>query len=250
MRRFPSKSNALRHLNAIGLKFGTIIDVGTHAETPELRIAFPHHRHVLFEPASEFFPKIATNYAGMNWELVPVAVSNADGQGRLEKIAISDGEISHSKLRIGDASAADLKLEGQGLGIIDIPTVRLDTFFRNRDEPKPYLVKIDVDGFEMPILQGAEGIWQDIDCVIIEATADTFVERLQFVMSKGFHIFDMIDQCYYAGVFSQMDIVLVSDRARRELPRLRPWETEEFAWNKWVPVANYEALLPKESSET
>ncbi len=244
MFRFPSKQNALNYMNEIGVQFGAIIDVGTHAETPELKLAYPNNRHLLFEPASEFFPKIAANYAGLNWELVPVAVSDTDGEGRLRKIAISGGEISHSKLDFNITD--DQPPVDSDLGVVDIATVRLDTCLKARNEPKPYLLKVDVDGHEMPILRGADGIWNDIDCIIIEAPADTFIERVQYAMSRSFHLFDIVDQCYYSGVFSQADVILLSDRLWRSNPRLRPWETESFAWEKWVPVANYEGYLPKD----
>ncbi|MBY0611197.1 MAG: FkbM family methyltransferase [Beijerinckiaceae bacterium] len=243
MFRFPSKTNALAFLNSIGVEFGSILDVGTHAETPELRAAFPTKRHILFEPAEEFFPRIAANYSGLNFELVPVAVSDVDGVGRLRKVAISDNEISHSMLDFSPENPeADAASPVKTLGRSDIKTIRLDTFMKHRTDPQPYLLKIDVDGYEVPILRGAEGIWDRIDCVIIEATADTFLERFQEVAKHGFHLFDIIETCYYAGVFSQADLVFVSDRLRRANPRLRPWETESFAWEKWVPITSYEGL--------
>ncbi len=244
MFRFPSKTNALAFLNSIGVEFGSILDVGTHAETRELRMAFPTKKHILFEPAEEFFPKIAANYSGLDWELVPVAVSNVDGMGRLRKIAISDGEISHAMLDFSpeDEPGAESVSSVKTLGRTDIPTIRLDSFMQNRNDPLPYLLKVDVDGFEIPILEGAEGIWDRIDCVIVEATTDTFLDRFQQVAKRGFHLFDIIDTCYYSGVFSQADLIFISDRLRKSNPRLRPWETETFAWEKWVPVSNYEGL--------
>ncbi|WP_198157555.1 FkbM family methyltransferase [Methylobacterium nodulans] len=225
--------NALKHLADIGVTFGTIIDVGTHAETPELRAMFPNQKHLLFEPAEEFFPKIAVNYAGMNYELFPLAVSDSDGEGKLKKIAISGDEISHSTLSSEDVTA----------NLTNVCTARLDTLLRDRNDPQPYLLKIDVDGFEMPILRGVDGIWDRVDCVIIEATMETFAERLSFIQQRNFRIFDIVDQCYYSGVFSQADLVMVSDRLVKQHSRLRPWETEEFAWEKWVPVPSYEAVV-------
>lgn len=241
MHRFPSKTNVLQFLKDLGVTFGAIVDVGVHAQTPELIRAFPNNRHLLFEPAEEFFPRIQENYNGLDWELFSVAVSDSDGEGRLRKVAITGGEISHSKL---DYSATDAEARAEGdLGVFEIVTVRLDTFLSNRNEPKPYLLKIDVDGFEMPILRGAEGIWSDIDLIIIEATYDTLLERLEYIARRGFHLLDIIDQCYYGGTLSQVDLVFVSDRLRQNNPKLRPWETEVFGWEKWVPVNNYESIL-------
>jgi FkbM family methyltransferase len=249
LKRFPSKANALAFLKDIGVRFGAILDVGTHQETPELKQAFPANRHVLFEPTSEFFARIAANYAGLDWELVPVAVSDSDGEGKLRKIAITGGEISHAKLELDatdkqDVAPGDLGISRVDLDISSVRTIRLDTFLKQRDEPRPYLLKVDVDGFELRILRGAEGIWSDIDCIIVEATSDTFLERLQFIMTRGFRLFDIVDQCYYAGTVSQVDLIFVSDRLYLSNPRLRPWATQEFTWEKWVPVADYERYLP------
>ncbi|POO48792.1 FkbM family methyltransferase [Agrobacterium rosae] len=238
MARFPSKTNALAYMREIGIQFGTILDIGTHAETAELRNAFPNNRHLLFEPAEEFFPKISHNYAGMDYELIPLAVSDIDGIGRLKKTSIDGGDVSHSTLVY--AEDADQPM------VIDVKTVRLDTFLTEREEPKPYLLKVDVDGFEVPILRGAERIWQDIDCIIVEATAETMAERLQYIAERGFQLFDIVDQCYYSGVFSQADLIFVSRRLREKNPRLRPWQTEEFNWKKWLPVSDYERLIPGE----
>ncbi len=241
MFRFPSKSNALNFLTEIGVRFGTIIDVGVHEETPELRKAYPKIRHILFEPASEFFSKIAKNYTGIDYELVPVAVSDCDGTGTLRKIAITGSEISHSKLEyvtIGELEQA------KDNGLCEIPTVRLDSFFKERNEPEPYLLKVDVDGFELPILHGADGIWDRIDCIVVEATSDTFLDRFQYIATRGFRLLDIVDQCYYCGVFSQVDLIFMSDRLCLSNRHLRPWETETFRWDNWLPVANYEKDLP------
>jgi FkbM family methyltransferase len=231
MHRFPSKKNALTFLRESGVDVGTVIDVGTHAETLDLREVFHDKRHILFEPADEFFPAIKKNYEGMDYELAPLAVSNADGVANLRKISIDGGEISHSKIEFGDDP-----------GLVEVPTVRLDTFLRGRDDLKPYLVKIDVDGFEMPILEGIGASWADVSCVIVEATQTTFADRLNYVLGQGFQLFDIVDQCYYGGVFAQADIILVANRLWQN-PRLRPWETLEFAWDHWVPIASFEGLV-------
>jgi FkbM family methyltransferase len=232
MFRFPSTKSTLEFMTAAGVEIGTIIDVGAHAETRELRLAFANKKHVLFEPAEEFFAKIASNYSGMDWELVPSAVLNSDGNAMLRKIAIAGNEISHAKLEFG----SDRK------GLVQVPTVRLDTFFINRSDAQPYLLKVDVDGLEIPILEGAEGIWDRIDCIIVEATSNTFAERLQFVQSRAFRIFDIVDICYYAGVFAQADLIMLSERAWSN-PRLRPLETEKFDWNNWMSVSSLEGHL-------
>ncbi|WP_375457733.1 FkbM family methyltransferase [uncultured Enterovirga sp.] len=214
------------------MDIGTVIDVGTHAETPELKAAFPDKRHILFEPADDFFPSIHENYKGLDYHLAPVAVSNTDGFAQLKKISIDGQGVTHSGL-VGPTTEGELT---------QVETVRLDTFMGRRDDPKPYLVKIDVDGFEPYVINGCDGIWDDIAVVIVEATQSTFADRLNLLTARGFTIFDIIDTCYYYDVFSQADLVMISPAVAR-LDALRPWDTRSFAWSEWVPVASYEGAV-------
>jgi FkbM family methyltransferase len=235
--RFPSKTNALNFIKEAGIPINTVIDVGAHEETPELRTGFPNLRHILFEPATNFHEALRRNYSGMNFEVVSSALSSHNGTGHLRKHAIDGGEVTHSTL-VDPADGKHVEL---------VETIRLDTFLKARAEAKPYLLKIDVDGYEIPIMQGAEGIWDDVSCVIVEATTDTLHDRLSYVLSKGFRLFDIIDQCYYYGVMSQVDLVFIrADLYSNE--NLRPWETRPFGWDKWVPVASFEGAVRASAS--
>jgi FkbM family methyltransferase len=234
--RYPSKADMLRFLRGAGVPVGTIIDVGAHEETLELRQAFPDLRHILFEPASEFHDALRTHYANMDYVLVPAALSDQDGTGHLRKIAIDGNKISHSML-VDAATDGPLEI---------VTTMRLDSFMSNRDDSKPYLLKLDVDGFEIPIMRGSEGIWDDVSCVIVEATFGSFAERMNFLLSKGFKLFDIVDQCYYYGMFSQVDLVFVAEKFW-ENPNLRPWETKKFTWKEYVSVASFEGIVQQSS---
>ncbi|MGA0608304.1 FkbM family methyltransferase [Phenylobacterium sp. VNQ135] len=228
---FPSKSNALRRLKAAGLGVATVLDVGAHEQTVELRLAFARAKHVLFEPAEDFHAKIHANYAGMDYELVPLAISHTDGVGSLKKFDIDGGGVSHSTL-------VDPSTEG----VESVPTQRLDTFLSQKNYAGPFLLKIDVDGYEIPIIESLGAFAANVACVIVEATKDTFVERLNALASRGFQLFDIVDPCYYAGMFSQADLICVSPQVAA-WPTLRPWENVTFGWEKWVPIASFESLI-------
>ena len=81
MVRYPSKADMLRFVRGVGIPVGTIIDVGAQNETLELRQAFPDLRHILFEPVSEFHDTLRTNFASMDYVLVPAALSDHEGRG-------------------------------------------------------------------------------------------------------------------------------------------------------------------------
>ena len=232
MVRYPAKANVLRFLRQIGLPIGTVLDVGAHADTPELRQAFPDKHQILFEPASNFHEALRENYASLDYELAPIALSNVDGEGSLRKNAIDGGEISHATLVDPTDGGPSERIE----------TARLDTFLSQRTVQKPYLLKVDVDGYEIPILEGASGIWNDISCMIIEAPRDQLVQRLNFVTTRGFHLVDIVDQCYYFDMFSQVDLVFVAERYM-DNPAMNPWQTRAFSWEGWVPIASFEPLI-------
>lgn len=227
----------LRFLREAGVEIGTVLDVGAHEDTPELRMAFPDKRHILFEPTVEFHPALKRNYAALDHVLVPAALSDSDGQGMLRKSSIDGGGVSHSSL----VTSAD------GGPIETVTQMRLDTFMKSQDCLKPYLLKVDVDGYELPILRGTEGIWSDIACIIVEAPVDFFFERTSFIMTRGFRLFDIVDHCYYHDMLSQVDMVFVAERLM-ENPNLRPWQTKPFAWSHWVPVAGFEGAVQEASA--
>ncbi|TWT12892.1 FkbM family methyltransferase [Reyranella sp. CPCC 100927] len=232
MARFPSKSSMFRFMREAGVEIGTVLDVGAQEDTAELRLAFPDKRHILFEPAVEFHAALKRNYGALDHVLVPAALSDSDGQGMLRKASIDGGAVSHSSL----VDSAD------GGPIEPVAQMRLDTFMKGQDCPKPYLLKVDVDGYELPILRGAEGIWNDIACIIVEAPVDTFFERTSFIMARAFRVFDIVDHCYYHDMLSQVDMVFVAERVMQN-PNLRPWQTKPFAWSHWEPVAGLESRI-------
>jgi FkbM family methyltransferase len=239
MVRFPSKTNMLRFLRDAGVPVKTIIDVGAHEETFELRQVFPDLRHILFEPAFEFHDALRTNYAGMDYILVPAALSDQDGTGHLEKRAICSSKISHA-----------IMVDGAGEGPFEtVPTMRLDSFMNDRNESKPFLLKLDVDGFEMPIMRGSEAVWDDVSCVIVEVTVASFAERMNFILSKGFRLFDIVDQCYKHDMFWQADLIFVAEKFMQN-PILRRCETEKFTWDQWVQIASFEEIVQKSSTQS
>lgn len=91
----------------------------------------------------------------------------------------------------------------------------------------------------MEILRGSTGIIDDVDIVIIEATQSTFLERLAYLSNLGFKIWDIVDACYYHGVYMQSDIIMVSPRVMGILQN-QPWQTAVFSWKDWVTIESYD----------
>jgi FkbM family methyltransferase len=199
--RAPDKKQALAILRRRAIPIETIIDVGVQLQTPELIEAFPDKKHILFEAVAEFGEPVAHNYAKVDHTLVTAAVGDHEGEATLQVRTIMDRfRISHSSVVSGPADSGDKRT---------VPMITLDGYLARNPQRKPYLVKIDVDGYEMPVMRGAERTFMDTSVVIVEAVKGTLTERIGFLESRGFEIFDLAEPCYYDRSFWQCDVIML-----------------------------------------
>jgi FkbM family methyltransferase len=197
------KQQTLAVLRQRQVPVATVIDVGVLDGTPELLEAYPDRLHLLFEPVAEFAPMIEQRYAHVPHHLVQAAVSESSGETSLSVRSMFGGTgVSHSFMV--DQPDAESRT---------VPKVSLDDWLRSAGIPGPYLLKIDVDGYEMRVLRGAVETLKNTSIVIVEATADDLIERVSFVQEADFKLFDLTEPCYYDDGFWQCDAVLI----RRDL---------------------------------
>jgi FkbM family methyltransferase len=196
MSRGPIKAEALSVLRARGVPVSTVIDVGVLHGTKELILAYPDCEHILFEPVEEFAEEIGRAYAGISHRLIRAAVSDRSGTIGLATTSIIPGlAVSHSWMAEG--------------GSRTVPMISLDDYLKVNQCGAPFFVKIDVDGSEMQVLKGAEETLKRTSVVMIEAPVDSFAERVFFLQTAGFRIFDIVEPCYYDGGFWQADALMV-----------------------------------------
>lgn len=208
--RSPDKHQSLRVLRDRGVPVETIIDVGVLYGTPELIETYPDKLHVLFEPVAEFNRAIEARYASIPHVLENLAVSDADGETRLELRSIIPGmDISHSNIARSDAVE-------DGRRYRTVPMTTLDSYFAARPQPGPFFFKLDVDGFEMPILQGARETLRNSSVVMVETPKHQFVERIRFVEAAGFELYDLAEPCYYDSSFWQCDAIFLRRDVHRQ----------------------------------
>ena len=232
MNRFPSKTNALNFIRQSGVEIATIIDVGVMTSTTELMLVYPDRKHLLFEPVVEFHRLIEANYAGIEHELLAFAVSDMDGVHPLQIVHAGGAEhITHSRLVTEMPGDAEIR---------QIKTVSLDSFLAGREEAKPYLLKIDVDGHEMPILGGARQTLRDTDCVVLEVHTGDWLERAALVEASGFFLADIVDLCYYRGALAQVDMIFLANGLKAS------WfaaHGQDFDWTKWKNLSHKEGSV-------
>ncbi|MEK7265063.1 MAG: FkbM family methyltransferase [Pseudomonadota bacterium] len=222
-RRVPARSTqsaSLKQARARGVPVQAVLDVGVQRATGSLIEVFPDVPHLLFEPVKAFYPDIRKNYSAIRHEIVEVALSDVDGVGHLQSAMIDGKEVSHAWLaKTGE----------------EVKVARLDTIAPRYDFKGPYLLKIDVDGAEIPakIIDGAAGVMDNVSIVVCEMVAARFMDLASRIERYGFGLWDIVECCYYDDVFYQCDAIFVRKDLVANTPALKPFDFRNFDPRKW-----------------
>lgn len=157
----PKKS--VRHyerLQDIG-EVCTVIDVGIGDQgSPFLYDAFPSAYYYAIDPVAETLPVMHS--FDVDGVLIPVACGNRNGE---IKFGIS-AKMSRTSL-VGrlTADAKSHPVVDRVAPIVRLEDLAIETMMNLR---RPCLLKVDVEGFELQVLDGVGRLWQEIDYVVIE----------------------------------------------------------------------------------
>lgn len=232
--------DALRVLVGYGVPVATILDVGVLNGTRPLIQTFRDVPHHLFEPVPAHVPNIQKNYARLDYTLHEVALSDGDGEAFLACTSVrDDGRITHAQVEDAPISADDRP------GLVScepIRRARLDTLVAEHGPAAPFLLKVDVDGHELAVLDGAEATLKQTSIVVIEAPLtrtgiSQFFARSNYLMARDFQLVDIVDLAYYDGVLWQVDLVFVASSIVAETAKLRPFGSKDFQFDSraWYP---------------
>lgn len=222
------KGITLERIIDSGVNVSQVVDVGVRECTEDLLRLFSGVQHLLFEPALEFHELIRKNYANIDYSLYPDALSDTCASAYLVKTSLEgDGIISHTRIsRDGKALAGENVV---AVDVIDVKT--LDSFI---GYVKPdCLLKIDVDGMELPIINGAKNVLMKAAIVVLETTSLTLSERVAAVEASGFRLIDIVDRVRYGISLHQCDIVFVRNDLVSEyiVPSMSPFDSRQ-----WLPL--------------
>jgi FkbM family methyltransferase len=172
-----------------------VLDVGANTGqfASRLRQAGFGGRIVSFEPVTGSYEQLARNAAGdRDWECRQIALGDRDASATIHL----SGNSSNSSLLRMDEKFRRLDPSSAYVGRERIEVVRLDTIWHEivRRDEHPYL-KVDVQGYELPVLKGAVASLDQLAFVECELAlvplyegAPRYDKILMYLESRGFQL--------------------------------------------------------------
>jgi FkbM family methyltransferase len=153
-------AEVLDHTRAQGFAPAAIVDVGVATGTPELYAAFPEARLLLVEPLREYLPALDGLRATRGAEVELAAAGRAAGTTELtvHRVLACSSIVGE---RTGDEADVTRR---------EVPVVRVDELCAARGIDGPYVLKVDVEGFELDVVAGAQGILPRTELVLLEVS--------------------------------------------------------------------------------
>jgi FkbM family methyltransferase len=225
-----STKESLQRIKALGVRPKTVFDIGVANGTPGLYGVFDDVRYVLIDPLQEsvpFMERIVQTYPGSL--SVTAAAGRAAGEGRL----VVTESLSGSSFTLSPRSGTQRA----------VPMVTVDGMVEAHDLQGPHLIKVDVQGYELEVLAGAERTLPDAVAIIAEVSlwadrknkARGMVELLtlmNWLRDRGFVLYDVSDlvRRKLDGAITEMDFVFApADGPLRQVSRYKS-EGEALEW--------------------
>jgi len=188
----------------LGRRPGAVcIDAGAHDGSfiDQLRRCLPAPVIHAFEPAPEPFSRLRSRHATTPGVHL-VAAGLSDQPGTLD-FHIFDNQALNSFLPL--AAGAQSALGGvHQIAEVRVPVVRLDDYAAAHGLGEIALLKIDTQGFELRILQGAERLFAEgrVRAVLVELNFASLYagqvwahEVIAHLHARGLHLVDLYEKC-------------------------------------------------------
>ncbi|MDX6727646.1 MAG: hypothetical protein QOK49_2451 [Baekduia sp.] len=199
----------LAHLKGLGVAPGTIVDVGVARGTPELYDALPGVPLLLVEPLAEHeddLRRIVASRPGSHYALA----AGGPEPGELE---IAVHRVTACSSVLGDRDPG-----GEPAQRRTIPVVTVDDLVAEHAAAAPFLIKVDVEGAELQVLEGARATLARTDVVLLEVSFFELVpggaqlaDVVAWMAAAGFSAYDLYSGHVRPldGALAQVDVAFV-----------------------------------------
>lgn len=184
-----------QHVKSMGFSPSTVIDVGIAKGTPELYSVFPDAYYLLVEPLQEFERTMKNILQYNKGEYLLKAAGNKNQN--------VDFYVHLNHLSGSSVLQETMGKEADGIKRT-VEMIRLDDYVITNKLKGLFLIKIDVQGAEIRVLEGCKNILEDTEVIILE------VSLFQF-MKGAPELYDIIDYMKNIG-YVTYDIELAWNR--------------------------------------
>jgi len=206
-----------------------IFDVGANIgeETFHYHKAFPNAIVYSFEPYPETAEKLKNTVGHKNILVFQLGVAEDPGE---RKLNINTNSDVNSFYKRPTNCRSYFPTDGEYIDEIKVPTVSLDQFVQDNDLAKINILKIDVEGGELAVLNGAHELLSHskIDVIFLEIG---FVQRFEdepyftqifsFLRGFGYTVYNLYELVSdnRNGQLKRVNALMVSEHIREEIDR-------------------------------
>lgn len=212
LRQSVAESYALAR--RLGFVPATVIDVGAATGTAEIYAAFPGAYLLLVEPLPQCRPALKAVLRRHRGSLVAAAAGALAGEARFN--------VHRHHLDGSSLYKESMGAEADG-DEVTVPVVRIDDVVAGKALAAPFLMKVDVQGAELDVLDGAPLTLAQCELVVLEVSlfgfmtgAPQFADVVASMKQRGFVAWDIVLGWNRPldGALGQVDIAFVKQDGR------------------------------------
>jgi FkbM family methyltransferase len=184
-----------------------------------------------FEPAPAAYAA-AVSYYGTHPRVKINQAGIGEHDGVMELYMLDASEVSNSFLPPLKETWAEVKFETGGISQKKVPIMTIDNYCAKEGISRVYLMKIDVQGYELKVLEGASHVLTSTGFVFVEAGiqpfyegAPVFTDVYSFLAKHGFHLMGM--RAWHRGNYRLMETDMLF-RRNQILPPIDPTVVKVF----------------------
>jgi FkbM family methyltransferase len=154
------------------------------------------HIHA-FEPYLESFEATDRLY-GQDPRVTLHQAGVGETSGALKFNVLAESKVSNSFLAPHRETWDSIGFTTGAVTQLTVPVTTIDEFAASQQLENIYLMKVDVQGYEMHVLRGAEKTLPRVDHIFVEAgiqqlyeNAPLFTEVVEFLRPRGFHLMSL-----------------------------------------------------------
>lgn len=191
-KRLDAQAQVLEVLRDAGFRPKSVIDVGANKGQWSRKTLsyFPEAKYRLFEPQAELRSSLDQLRSQGDVEIHSIGLGEKKGSF---SFTMHDRDDSRSFSYTAE-QASELGFEQE-----DIQVDTLDNFLAERNLPSPDILKVDAEGWDIQVLNGAEKTLADVDVVFVEAgvcntrITNDLLTTLNYMSERGFSLVDFSD---------------------------------------------------------